>query len=361
MARLEVDVALARRAFELRAQLSVADAETVVLLGRSGSGKSSLLRLLAGLERGERGRIVLATDAWLDSARDLRVPPERRRVGYVPQDYGLFPHLSVAANVRFAAGRARPDLLERFGVGHLARARPGELSGGERQRVALARALAREPQLLLLDEPFAALDAITRLQVRDELAAALRELALPTLLVTHAFEDAVVLADRIGVLELGRIVQIADADGLLRRPASATVAALSGANVVAGVARAAPGGSVVVLEGGGELTSTAAWEGPVAVAVHPWELELTDPRSSGVFDRVISVRPRDGGLAVTTTRWRVALRAGGDAARSIAVEGALVGLRAAPAHVRLLAPDAQIDTTGPAAAATASASRPSSS
>ena len=154
----------------------------------------------------------------------------------MPQDYGLFPHLTVSANVRFAARRDRPDLLERLGIAHLARARPAQLSGGERQRVALARALAREPLVLLLDEPFAALDADTRARVREELSELLRELKLPTLMVTHAFEDAVALAPRIAVLDHGRIEQLAGPAELIDRPATPAVAALTGANVVAATA-----------------------------------------------------------------------------------------------------------------------------
>ncbi|HEY5319199.1 MAG TPA: ATP-binding cassette domain-containing protein, partial [Solirubrobacteraceae bacterium] len=154
---LDIDIDLPRRAFDLRAALSVG-AETFALVGPSGSGKTSLLKAVAGLERPRAGRIALGAELWFDAERGVRLSAERRRIGYLPQDYGLFPHLTVTGNVRFAAKRERPDLLERFGVAHLAHARPRQLSGGERQRVALARALAREPRVLLLDEPFGALD-----------------------------------------------------------------------------------------------------------------------------------------------------------------------------------------------------------
>ncbi|MGD0386841.1 MAG: ABC transporter ATP-binding protein [Solirubrobacteraceae bacterium] len=339
MARLELDVALGRRAFELRAELALEAAETVVVIGPSGAGKSSLLRVLAGLERPQRGRIALADELWLDTARNVFVSAERRRVGYVPQDYGLFPHLSVAANVRFAAGRSRPDLLERFGIAALARARPGELSGGERQRVALARAIAREPRLLLLDEPFAALDAITRIAVRDELGAALRELALPTLLVSHAFEDAALLADRVAVLDTGRLAQFAGPAELVANPATATVAALTGANVLPGTATATAGGSTVLLEGGGELRSATRAQGPVTVAIHPWKLAIAqaaDP-SSTLHDRVIGVHPRDGGLLVKLERFSVFVAAGAPAGAGTIAAGAVVGLRVAADDVRVLA------------------------
>jgi molybdate transport system ATP-binding protein len=224
---LEIDIALPRRAFTLHAELSLG-IETVAVIGRSGAGKSSLLRAVAGLERPSRGRIAVAGELWFDAARGVRLRPEQRSVGYLPQDYGLFPHMTVAQNVHFAARGDRPDLLEQVGVGHLAALRPGQLSGGERQRVALARALGREPRVLLLDEPFGALDAITRAETRRALQENLRRLGLPTLLVTHSFEDAVALADRIAVLEAGRLLQVGTPAELRRDPVNETVAALVG-------------------------------------------------------------------------------------------------------------------------------------
>jgi len=334
---LDIDIVLARRAFDLCAALSVGS-ETIALVGPSGAGKTSLLRAVAGLERPREGRITLGSDVWLDTAADIRLPAERRRVGYLPQDYGLFPHLTVAANVRFAGKRDRPDQLERLRVGHLAQARPGQLSGGERQRVALARALAREPRVLLLDEPFGALDAITRQQVRDELADELARLELPTLLVTHAFEDATALAERIGVIDSGRLVQLATPVELLRSPATAMVAALTGSNVVEGVATPSTGGSTVRLSGGGELASSTSAEGPVAIAVHRWELALVDPKSSTLTDTVVSVRQDRGGILIRLTRFAVELNAS-DSPADLAA-GSTVGLRAAPTDVRVLKPPA---------------------
>jgi molybdate transport system ATP-binding protein len=339
MAQLEIDIALARRAFELTVALSLG-VETVALVGPSGAGKSSLLRTIAGLERPSRGRITLADEVWLDTENGVRLEPERRRVGYVPQDYGLFPHLTVAANVRFAAKRNRPDLLERLGIAHLARARPPQLSGGERQRVALARALAREPRVLLLDEPFAALDTPTRAQVRDELGDQLRQLALPALLVTHSFEDASALAQRVAVLDKGHIEQVASPSELLDRPATSVVAALTGANVVSGTATPSIHGSTVTLNGGGELTSSTRADGPVQIAIHPWELKLADPHTSPLMDHVLSVRPRDGGLHIRLSRFVVQTRPGDETSDGV-TEGSAVGLRAQPAHVRLLAPTRQ--------------------
>ena len=304
-------------------------------MGPSGSGKTSLLRTVAGLERPQAGRIALGDEVWFDAARRVHVSPERRRVGYLPQDYGLFPHLNVAANVSFAGRRERPDLLERLGVAHLAGVLPAQLSGGERQRVALARALAREPRVLLLDEPFGALDAVTRQQVRDELGDALSGLRLPTLLVTHAFDDAAVLADRIGVLDRGEVVQLGSATDLLAEPKSVLVAALTGANIVEGTAEPARFGSIVRLAGGGELRSSTTAQGSVQVAVHPWALELTDPGSSPLTDTILSIHPDRGALVIRLARFTVHVRSNG---RAPIVEGSTVGLRAAPEDVRVVEP-----------------------
>ena len=308
-----------------------------MLVGPSGSGKTSLLRAVAGLERPHEGRITLGGEVWFDAQRSVRLGVERRRVGYLPQDYGLFPHLTVAGNVRFAGRRERPDLLERFGVLHLARVRPQQLSGGERQRVALARALAREPRVLLLDEPFGALDTITREQVRDELGELLGELELPTLLVTHAFEDAAVLADRVGVIDDGRLVQDATPAELLRNPANAMVAALTGANVIEGNATPSGSGSIVRLAGSGELASSTPAQGPVTVAIHPWELELTDVGSGTLTDTVMSIRRDRGGLLVRLTRFTV--QTAPENGHPAIAEGSTVGLRAAPGDVRVLTAD----------------------
>jgi ABC-type sulfate/molybdate transport systems ATPase subunit len=333
---LDIDIAVARRSFDVCATLTL-DTETVSLVGPSGAGKTTLLRTIAGLEHPHAGRIAFGTEVWFDARRRVHLSTERRRVGYLPQDYGLFPHLTVAGNVRFAGKRDRPDLLERLGIGHLARTRPRQLSGGERQRVALARALAREPRVLLLDEPFGALDAVTRRQVRDELSDLLIKLRLPTLLVTHAFDDAAALAQRIGVIDKGRLVQLATATELLRRPANVMVAALTGANVVAGTATPAASGSTVLLSGGGELASSTRADGPVQIAVHPWELELADPEGSTLTDTVISVSRDRGGLLIRLARFAIQTHLHKDGQPAIA-EGSTVGLRVAPADVRVLPP-----------------------
>ncbi|XZG69489.1 sulfate/molybdate ABC transporter ATP-binding protein [Chitinibacteraceae bacterium HSL-7] len=185
----------------------------LVLVGPSGAGKSQTLAMIAGLARPDAGHIRLANACWLDGQR--QTPARARRCGVVPQDYALFPHLSVAQNVAFARTRgwrnpARIDdvtqhWLARTGLTALAQRRPAELSGGQRQRVALARALAMEPAVLLLDEPFAALDAALRQQLRDELATLLEDIRLPTLLITHDADDVAQFGGEVHTLLAGKI------------------------------------------------------------------------------------------------------------------------------------------------------------
>ncbi len=275
MGTLELDIAVPRRS--LRVELTAAvDGETLALVGPSGAGKTSVLRAVAGLIRPERGRITIADRPVFDSSRGIDLPPEERRVGFVFQEYALFPHLSVEQNVAFGGGSRARAVLERFGIAHLARARPRQLSGGERQRVGLARALARDPDVLLLDEPLSALDTHTRAGVRAELQALLRELGLPTILVTHDFTDAAALADRIGVLVDGKLLQVGTAAELVAAPTSSFVASFTGANVLPGVARATGDGlTEIVLDAGDTLYSTDAARGRVDVVIYPWDVTIS--------------------------------------------------------------------------------------
>ena len=279
MAALVLDVTCPLRSFDLELALEV-ERETFALVGPSGAGKTTALRAIAGLVRPARGRIVLGDEALFDSEHGVNRPPEERRVGLVFQEYALFPHLSVEANVGFGGRDRVRELLERFGIAHLARARPEELSGGERQRVALARALARDPAVLLLDEPMAALDAHTRAGVRAELQELLRELGLPTILVTHDFEDAAALADRVGVLSEGRVLQLGTPDELVAAPADTFVAGFTGGNLLHGFARSTRDGlTEVVLDGGAVVFSTDRGEGRVGVVVYPWEVSIAPAES----------------------------------------------------------------------------------
>jgi molybdate transport system ATP-binding protein len=283
---LRVETATRLGAFSLDVALEVPAGECLALAGPSGAGKTSVLRIVAGLVRPHRGTVRCGDDVWLDHARGIDVPPERRRCGYVFQEYALFAHLNAWQNVAYAlrdAGRAERReralaLLERFGIAHLAEQRPRVLSGGERQRVALARALARRPAALLLDEPLSALDPRLRAAAGRELAAVIAETGVPALLVTHDFVEAAVLGTRVGVIDGGRIVQEGTAAELAAAPASAFVADFTGAVVLTGTAR--PGDDQlthVALDGGGTVFSTEPGEGPVAVSVYPWEITLAAP------------------------------------------------------------------------------------
>ena len=271
MATLASDFRLALRSFELSLALDVE--RTVALVGPSGAGKSSVLRVIAGLARPEAGRVDLDGEVWVDVERRTFRPPEQRRVGLVFQEYALFPHLSVRQNVAFGGKGRADELLERFGLSHLAAARPGNLSGGERQRVALARALARDPGVLLLDEPLAALDAHTKASVRVELEELLRGLDLPTLIVTHDYEDAVALADTVGVLVEGRLRQLGSPAELVARPDDPFVASFTGANLLRGHAeRLEDGLTSIRLESGEVVYSTDLARGKVGVVVYPWDV-----------------------------------------------------------------------------------------
>jgi molybdate transport system ATP-binding protein len=296
MLTAEIEVYL--RDFELEADLEVGPGECLALVGPSGAGKSTVLRAISGLHSPDRGRVANDGQTWFDRAAGIDQPPERRRCGYLFQDYALFPHLSAWRNVAFGLtnlprGERRERALrglDAFGAGELADALPAELSGGERQRVALARALAPEPDVLLLDEPLSALDSRTAAAAARELGAIVRESAGPTVIVTHDFAQAALLADTVGVIDRGRIVQRGTAAELSAKPASAFVADFTGAVVLAGTAtRAATGTTVVALDGGGEVSSTESATGEVGVAVYPWEVTIEpagEPRHGSALNRL---------------------------------------------------------------------------
>ena len=227
-------------AFELALDLR-GETGVTALIGSNGSGKTTAIRLMAGAVHPGQGRIQVGEACWFDSAADLLLPIESRRVGYVPQGFGLFPHLNVVDNVAFGLAfggepmgrRRRRDKaiasLESLGCGVLARRTIGELSGGERQRVALARALVIQPTLMLLDEPLSSLDIASRREVRGVLAEQLRRLACPTILVTHDVRDLAALdVGRVFVLEQGRVVQSGTPEDLRGRPANPFVAEFMG-------------------------------------------------------------------------------------------------------------------------------------
>jgi molybdate transport system ATP-binding protein len=280
---LSATVTVELREFDLDLELEVAAGECIALVGPSGAGKSTALRAIAGLVSPARGRVADGGEVWFDREAGVDLAPERRSCGYLFQSYALFPHLSAWRNVAFGlTDTPRTErrvqavrALASFGVDSLADAPPAELSGGERQRVALARALAREPDVLLLDEPLAALDSRTAASAARELAAVVTRPTGPTVIVTHDFAEAALLADRVGVVDRGRIVQLGSPAELSARPASAFVADFTGAAVLFGVAHpAASGTTVVELDGGGRVASTESAAGEVGVAIYPWEVAI---------------------------------------------------------------------------------------
>jgi ABC-type sulfate/molybdate transport systems ATPase subunit len=273
VAELAAELTLPLRSFELELALRVE--RTVALVGPSGAGKSSVLRAVAGLARPAAGRISFGDDVWFDAARSTFLPPDRRSVGLVFQEYALFPHMSVRRNVAYGGAGRVEEFLERFRIAHLADADPGTLSGGERQRVALARALARDPGVLLLDEPLSSLDSHTKAAVRAELQELLHELGLPTILVTHDYDDAAALADVVGVLVEGKLRQLDSPQDLVARPADGFVASFTGANLLHGVAHPQSEQLTLVrLESGEHIYSSDSAAGPVGVVVYPWEITV---------------------------------------------------------------------------------------
>jgi len=253
-----------RGSFRLEADLRAAPGEVLGVLGPNGAGKTTLLRALSGLDALSTGSIRLGALTLDDAATDTFVPAERRPVGLVFQNYRLFPHLNVRDNVAYGprvqgAGRsqaraAADTWLKRLDLTALATRRPHQISGGQAQQVALARALAAEPRLLLLDEPLAALDAKTRLEVRAQLRAHLEEFTGPVLIITHDPLEAMIMADRLLVIENGRVVQQGSPAQVARQPATQYVARLVGLNLYTGTLEEAT--RRVLLDAGGTFTVT---------------------------------------------------------------------------------------------------------
>ena len=299
---------VARRGdFVLDIELGVAAGEVVALLGPNGAGKSTALRTMSGLLRLDRGQIVVDGLRLADAG--LQLHPYERPIGVVFQDYLLFPHLSVIDNVAFgprargssksAARKIAMTWLNRMDIAEVASAKPREISGGQAQRVALARALATEPRLLLLDEPLAALDARTRLLIRGELRRHLAGFGGATVVVTHDPVDAAVLADRLVVIEHGRVVQTGSPVDVARRPRTDYVARLVGLNLLAGVAS----GHLVTMGRGGAVHLAHSATGPVYVAFRPATVSLFAGRPEGSprnvwAGRVRTLEPHGEGVRV---------------------------------------------------------------
>jgi len=254
-----------------------------VLFGPSGSGKTTVLRCLAGLDRPGRGHIRFEAETWFDADRGVCLSPQRRGVGYLAQEYALFPHLTVAGNVAYGLGHLGPaerrrrtaEVLELFGLTGLEGRWPKQLSGGEQQRVALARAVVRRPRLLLLDEPLSALDAPTREQLRRELRRRLAGLGVPTLLVTHDRVEALALGDTVVVLDGGRVGQSGPVPEVFSRPASPAVARIVGVETVE------------------PARVLAAADGLATLAVGPVQLVAVAPGAELPGDGYVSIRAED--------------------------------------------------------------------
>jgi iron(III) transport system ATP-binding protein len=278
--------------------LEVPAGSLTAILGPSGSGKTTLLRILAGFERADAGLVRIGSTIADGPGRFL--PPDRRRIGYVPQEGSLFPHLTVAANIAFGlprkerhrpvrGGRRAAELLDAVGLTRFAKHYPHQLSGGQQQRVALARALAIQPEVVLLDEPFASLDAHLRASVRADVQRLLAEAGATTVLVTHDQDEALSTADRVAVLRHGRIAQCAAPQELYSSPVDADMAAFIGeANLIPGLLN---GSSVETLFGNLPVTHadpSVVTHCPATVLVRPEQVELaTDgPADGGVAARV---------------------------------------------------------------------------
>ncbi|WP_169786755.1 ABC transporter ATP-binding protein [Nitriliruptor alkaliphilus] len=281
---LEVQVQRTIDDFHLDVDLR-SDALITVLIGPSGGGKTSTLRSIAGLDTGGRQRIVVAGRTIADSGSGRQLPPQERRLGMVTQSSTLLPHRSVLRNVALAVrdgdrGGRTADArtwLARVGADAWSDRRPSALSGGQQQRVSLARALAGRPHLLLLDEPFSAVDAPSRAALRGLLRRLAQETSTPVLLVTHDPTEALTLADHLAVIEDGRITQQGPPADVTARPRSRWVAELVGLNLLRGTAV----GTLVRLDGGGELRTADAAQGPVAVTIHPRAVSVHRVRPGG--------------------------------------------------------------------------------
>src|SRR5437763_893528 len=298
MLKVKLDTHL--NTFHLDLGFSAEVGKTTVLLGESGAGKSTVLRLMAGLLHPERGHISLEDTTYFDSERHIVVPPQERPFGYVFQDYILFPHLNVFENVAFGLRaqhlphhvirRRVGEALEQVHLPGLDQRRPTQLSGGQQQRVAIARALALQPQLLLLDEPLAALDVQTRREVRQELRRILANIGITTLFVTHQYLEALLFGHSILVLDAGRVIQQGSQRDLLEHPRSSYVAELVGLNFFRGRLVNCEANSLCTIQlhnGEHPIEVMAAWEEHIQLTGLPGIGEeafvVVDPRSITLY------------------------------------------------------------------------------
>lgn len=348
----------------LAAEISCAPGEVLALVGPSGSGKSTLLRCIAGLYTPSAGRVTCNGETWLDTAAGVRLSPARRRIGMVFQSYALFPHLTALWNVLEAMdnpaspqARARAlKLLEKVHLGGLSARRPCELSGGQQQRVALARALARDPQALLLDEPFSAVDRVTRERLYGELAELRRELPMPVVLVTHDLDEAVILADRMTLLSHGRSIQSGPPLEVMQRPATLESARLAGIDnlFTAQILAHCPDGSFTLLAWNGtqvraRLQTAFAAGTRVAWAIHSAGVLLMPRQRPPMGGLDHPLEGRVIGMLGLVDRVRVQVLVSGQAEETLTMsvprhlvdryaiaEGGLVALRLRGEHIQLM-------------------------
>jgi molybdate transport system ATP-binding protein len=304
---LDVDITFHYRSgsgIACRWQHALEEARVTVLLGASGSGKTTVLRCLAGLERPQHGHVRFGDRVWFDAAAHVNLPPDRRHIGVLFQEYALFPHLTVARNIAFGAAhlqrhsvsRRVQELLEMFRLQGLEARLPRQLSGGQQQRVALARAVFRRPTLLLLDEPLSALDRPTREEVREELRGLIHTLDVPTYIVSHDRIDAITLADRTVLIDQGRIVQSGTTQEVFDRPVTAAAARLVGIDTILL-------GRIVAVE-----------DGLATVVVGQQQIRAEAPAGPG-HEAALCIRAEDVALArnpeiavSSVNRWRAIVR-----------------------------------------------------
>jgi molybdate transport system ATP-binding protein len=289
---LDVDIQLRLSRLNLDVAFTVAAGEVLALLGPNGSGKSTTLRALVGLLPLAGGRVVLDGTVLEDPGQHVKIPPEKRPIGLMFQDYLLFPHMSAVENVAFglrakgidkkAAYTKSSEAMARLGLDGLAEAKPGSMSGGQQQRVAMARALVTDPKLLLLDEPLAALDVSTKTDVRRLLREVLRQSSAANVLVTHDLLDAVALGDRMVVIQDGGIVQTGTPAEVTAQPRSKYVADLVGVNLLRGTAR----GTLLEVDGGGQLVCARPATGPTLAVIPPHGVSVSRQRPEGPQENI---------------------------------------------------------------------------
>lgn len=303
-----------------------------VLFGPSGAGKSTILRCIAGLERPDGGAIRCGGRTWSDSRTFL--PPQARGVGFLFQDYALFPHLTVAQNIGFGVrdrmmrDTAVASMLSRFGLGELARRRPHQISGGQAQRVALARALAPNPSVLLLDEPLSALDIATRMDLRRDLRSLLRDLDVPSLVVTHDRTEALALGDRLVLLAAGEVLQDGPAWTVFARPGSGRAARVLGIENV-WKTRVEDGRAIA---GSLSFGFSGAGVADLVVCVHADDVDLVPVGAGQAVGRIVGLEAEGATVRVLVDAGvSVVARVHRDAAEGLS-EGGAVGLRVAPEH-----------------------------